>query len=144
MFFKVVRFALHFLDKNIHVSTQVLHFIKFLVKLCSQPFQVSQKSNFLQHFFDFYMLQFGLTRNKEIVILRPKIDKRFIFIPHQDNISSSHRFKFFARYCGKEILCYTFGVFILNTTMWTTLFETSHTTGTLSQMKVLNKINKSD
>ena len=37
IFFKVVRVASHLLDRrNIHVSTKVLHFIKFLVKLCSQ------------------------------------------------------------------------------------------------------------
>ena len=29
-------FASHFFGRNIHVSTQLLHFIKFLVKLCSQ------------------------------------------------------------------------------------------------------------
>ena len=31
------RFASHFLDRNIHDSTKLLYFIKFLIKLCPQP-----------------------------------------------------------------------------------------------------------
>ena len=51
---KSYEFASHFLDRNIHVNSEVLHFITFLVKLCFQsPASCC------------YMLQFWLSTNKK-------------------------------------------------------------------------------
>ena len=72
---KPYEFASNFLDRNIQVSIKGLHCSNFLVKLCSQLFQVSQKVIFYNvFFFNIYMLQFGLTRYKHSVILRSRTD----------------------------------------------------------------------
>ena len=72
-------FTSHFLDRNIHVSTYLLHFIKLLVKLCSQKslqnVSSSQKVVFYK-VFEFLCCSLVLNRSKDGVILTLKIDKR--------------------------------------------------------------------